>query len=42
VIELFLLLQRVHRWRAGGFFLKCEVHSLMAAVLSSLAPCQPA
>ena len=33
VIELFLLLQRVHRWRAGGLLLECEMHSLMAAVL---------
>jgi hypothetical protein len=33
VIELFLLLQRIHRWRAGGLLLECEMHSLMAAVL---------
>src|SRR5215475_8062307 len=33
VIELFLLLQRIHRWRAGSLLLECEVRSLMAAVL---------
>src|SRR5215468_9711425 len=33
VIELFLLLQRVHGWWAGGLLLECEMHSLMAAFL---------
>jgi hypothetical protein len=33
VIELFVLLQRVHRRRAGGLLLECEVHSLMAVLL---------
>ena len=32
-IELGLLLEAVDAWRAGGFFLEREMHSLMAAVL---------
>jgi hypothetical protein len=37
VIELFLLLQRVHRWRAGGLLFEREMHSLMAAVLPRMS-----
>src|SRR5215475_9989597 len=33
VIELFLLLQCVHRWWSRGLLLECEMHSLVAAVL---------
>jgi hypothetical protein len=33
VIEFLLLLERVHRCRAGGLLLECQMHWLVAAVL---------
>jgi hypothetical protein len=37
VIELFLVLQRVYRRRAGRLFLEREMHALMATVLLRMA-----
>ena len=37
VIEAGLLLEAVHAWRTGCFFLESEVHALVAAVLLRVA-----
>src|SRR4051794_3445464 len=37
IVEFCLLLQAIHRWRPGGFFLEREMHALMPSILLGMA-----